>query len=180
MSKRNLIYGVVTMMLIVSLFVLTGCTNNAEKNTEVNAGQEETQAEISTTEKKENSNDEKILNDVFSKYGLVGKDLMPNFTYNNVVKDEKAEGAAYIVLNDELLTEEELNNYFNKLIDACIKAADGGLVYEMRGEEILEKDSDEAKFGVYIYKRDGVSYRFSCDEPQVVGEPIMLTVTTVK
>lgn len=168
MNKKTLIYGMIVMLLVVSLFVLTGCSNDdVVENVENDATSNEEQQASQETEK---------IKGAFEAYGLKDDDLLPKFE-NKGIRESAESMTVYIDIPEEKeVSLTEIEEYRLQIANACKEASDDGKVYDMTGTKELTDDAEKKMGGLYVYTYEGVKYRIICNITKNAGNPITLVI----
>ena len=171
MNKKTLIYGLIAILSVVSLFVLTGCSNNEVK--------ENVEQETTSNEETEVSQETEKIKGAFEVYGLKDSDLLPKFE-NKGIRESAEKMTIYIDMpEDKEIFLTEIEDYRLQIANACKEASDDGKVFDMTGTKELTEDSDKKMGGIYVYTYEGIKYRIICNITQNVGNPITLVIEKV-
>lgn len=166
MIKKFLIYGLIVMLLIVSLFVFTGCSSKEteEKNEEVVESNGDSQ------DGQEPKNEKKNL---FELHGLKKEACLPTFEYTEVIEGEDV---AVVVINlpvNKVLTKNEIDQYRLQVANAILEGSDDKKIYDGNGIKELVSEV-ERSCGTYVYTTSGNKYRMIVAMYPKAGEPIQI------
>lgn len=172
------------LIFFTCLFVLScaACTkapaqDSSQNNNAVETGTNAAENNKAPSAKAEAKGDVNI-GDRFAFAGLKSEDLVPSFAIeiseleNSERGDNPKKDSVYLYTgtNKDVITTDQLNDYFSKLYQTVKGAADDGKVYKggafgdtKLGEEITELIKVDKSFGDYscLFKHEGVWYKFT-------------------
>ena len=168
MTKKTLIYGCVVLLLIVSIFVLTGCSKNETIDN--------VEQEVVSNEELQTSQETEKIKGAFEIYGLKDEVLLPKFE-NKGIRESSESMTVYIDIPEEKeVSLTEIEEYRLQIANACKSASDDGKVFDMTGTKELTEDSDKKAGGLYVYTYEGIKYRIICNITKNAGNPITLVI----